>query len=1061
MPTPATTADTPSAPRIPDTPQPTSGDHVLFLAVLTCFFLSGFAALVYQTAWMRQFSVVFGTSELAVATVLAAYMAGLALGAAWAGRILPRVKRPILWYGVLEAGVALGALCVPIGLSIARFLQATMIGGQSELVHSGGLGQSTFYLITTFLIVLVPTTCMGATLPLLARHVVRRRDHIGPRIGLLYTINTAGAVAGTLCGAFILLPTLGLAGTVWVGIAANLCVFVVAALLARQAPAPVPVASPEMDSRAAARESVGDRRALLILPFIAISGSISFTYEVLWTRLLAHILGGSVYAFAAMLASFLTGITVGGAVASLLARSRQAAAVGFVICQIGIAVLSAWIFDSMDALPAAYLLQVSEAGASPQAVGANLTFTLLLPATVLIGATFPFALRILARSRENAAGASARVYSWNTVGAIAGALISGFFLIPHLGFEGTTRLAVAASLGLAAAASLAFLWPKQRLLTLTTCASLGLMALYHPTPPLKLLRHELEPAGDPAGEILFRAVGQSASVLVVDQTGTLEIRSNGLPEAGITPEGTPPFGRNAERFLTILPVLARPAARSMLVIGFGGGVALEAVPPSIEELDVIELEPEVISANRLIAPLRDVDPFKDPRLNIVLNDARGALTLTEKRWDILVSQPSHPWTAGASHLYTAEFASLCRDHLTPDGVFVQWINAGFLNPELFASVGATLLDTFEHVCLYRPVPSMLLFLASDAPLQAESDLARTGAPISADPEYWSRMGVSDANELLALLALDEEGLRTLCADGIVSNDNRNVLAMSSGLNLPGALHMESTWAMLAPADPLLRAGSTLRAQLGNAIRPFSLQRAVGAVSPLRAQALGESLQAAPEPAERLYYQVGSLLPAAGRGAPGTESLQALANSWTGIPQLIWKGWRALGRGRHEALHALDEPLNQVAPSSAWHSHAMQLRAHLRLSVPDVKVESALEAIESLDRAIIREPAPELLALRLEAAAQAQWPKGIVATLRELMVWLGPAKEGLSPAALQDLYASLRPWPARLSALRNMWDTSPDAELIGALDELHNQLIDRLPAQPQAPTQSEEPSQLFR
>ena len=205
-----------------------AGRSGVFLAVLACFALSGFAGLLYQTAWMRQFSVVFGTSELAVVAVLASYMAGLAAGAAAAARWIRRVRRPVLVYGLLELGIAVSALLVPLALRAARGVYVWLFGGRPELPEAGLVTHWIFFLIASFLILSVPTVCMGATLPLLTRHVVRRPDQIGRRVGLLYATNTAGAVAGTLTAAFVLLPRVGLQTTVWAGVGVNLLVFVIA-----------------------------------------------------------------------------------------------------------------------------------------------------------------------------------------------------------------------------------------------------------------------------------------------------------------------------------------------------------------------------------------------------------------------------------------------------------------------------------------------------------------------------------------------------------------------------------------------------------------------------------------------------------------------------------------------------------------------------------------------------------------------------------------------------------------------------------------------------------------
>ena len=209
-------------------------DSFILVGVVTCFVLSGFAALLYQTAWMRQFSLVFGTSELAVAAVLSAYMGGLALGAGLAARYVKRVTRPVLVYGLLEAGIAVSALGVPLLLQLAGFLYAAVLGGQPAPVDASGLGQSFFYLVVAFIVLLIPTSFMGATLPLLTKYVVHTDEQVGSRVGMLYATNTVGAIAGTLVAAFLLLPRFGLMGTVYFGVAVNFLVFVLAAALARR-----------------------------------------------------------------------------------------------------------------------------------------------------------------------------------------------------------------------------------------------------------------------------------------------------------------------------------------------------------------------------------------------------------------------------------------------------------------------------------------------------------------------------------------------------------------------------------------------------------------------------------------------------------------------------------------------------------------------------------------------------------------------------------------------------------------------------------------------------------
>ncbi len=423
---------------------PSRASGGLFALTLACFFLSGFAALLYQTVWTRQFSFVFGTADLAVATVLAAYMGGLALGAALATRLAARVARPLFAYGVLELVIALAALLVPIAIRGSTALAVVLFGTGDAPPSATGTALAAFYLAAAFAILLVPTVCMGATLPLLARVTVTSEEDLGPAVGALYACNTAGAVVGAVVAAFVLLPALGLGWTVRVGVAANVAVFVLAAVAARRTPILVSVAPPSPLSRASA----------LVLVVMLCSGITSFTYEVVWTRLLGHVLGGSTYAFATMLATFLAGIALGAAAAARLATTPRRALRGLAVAELAIAAGSLAAFRVLDALPA-LALRVG-AGRDPAAIGnVALAALVMLPSTLAIGATFPLAVRALARGRDDATPVSARVYAWNTVGAIGGALGAGFVLMPLLGYAGIVTAAVGVNLVLAGATALA------------------------------------------------------------------------------------------------------------------------------------------------------------------------------------------------------------------------------------------------------------------------------------------------------------------------------------------------------------------------------------------------------------------------------------------------------------------------------------------------------------------------------------------------------------------------------------------------------------------------------
>ena len=965
--------------------------RIVLAGVTACFVLSGLAGLLYQTAWLRQFSLVFGTSEMAVATVLAAYMGGLAAGAAVAGRYLTRVRRPILAYGVLEAGIAISALAVPWLLTGASALYASVLGEQPTPPDAATIGQPVFYLVVTFLVLALPTGCMGATLPLLTRYAVRSDREVGPRVALLYAANTAGAVAGTVIAAFVLLPGLGLNGTVWVGVFVNGLVFVVAACLARSAPvmhAAEP--GPAADGSAAAFESKSSfsNRPGWILPLMLVSGANAFLYEVLWTRMLAHVMGGSIYAFATMLAAFLTGIALGGGLAGRVAAQRDRAAIAFAVSQLAIGVLSIGVYAWMGPLIP-----------TDQTTGRMALYAVMvmLPATFFIGVTFPLAVRILARDESEASVGAARVYSWNTLGGIAGSVLAAFLVIPALGFEGSIKLAVVVNCGLALAAAAFLARRKPGYAVAAVTALVAALLAYHPTRPQAVVSNTgfALNYGGAAREIFYR-VGRTTTVLLLEEGGYYYLRTNGLPEASIASKGSVP-ALEPEKWLTALAVTARPNARDMLVIGFGGGVALEGIPPSVERVDVIELEPAVIDANRALAGARNIDPLDDSRINLIINDARNALRLSTRTYDAIVSQPSHPWTAGASHLFTREFVASAKSHLNAGGVFVQWMSSEFVDESLLRTLAATLLAEYANVHLYQPSAQVLMFLASDASLDTEIAVAQSGRPFAADIMHYGRLGMNGVEDLVAALAMDQAGVEDFARDAPISTDDDNRMATQSrsrgdGLPLPRLLELFRAY------DPLLRRGSWVYSRLGNdldfgyltrrLIFLGQLQRAAQMADLIpdtstrleihgllhaatgKAQLADEAFRAAlvarPGNAQARYHVIENHIGAIGRGeAP--EDIRAIVAGLSGSAAALPLGWAANVSGDWASLAQLDAELAQSEITDAWYPEAARLRAKWRTRVSADPKRYSFDAVRLIDRALVLVFDRNLLLLRSAAA----------------------------------------------------------------------------------------------
>jgi predicted membrane-bound spermidine synthase len=981
----------------------------------------------------------------------------------------------VLTYALLEIGIAVSAIvAVPALLWLANVTLQALFGNQPAPPDGDHAGTTLFYLLSAFVALAMPTTLMGATLPMLARYAVSEESQIGRRIGLLYAMNTAGAVLGALITAFLLLPELGLTRTIWVAATLNGIVFILAVALARrvspkpaakgyslggeewvpgslQPPPPAPAAPPPRRPRTpvwTTRPGTG-----WVLPLMFLAGAVAFFQEVLWTRMLSHVVGSSIYAFGVMVASFLSGIALGGGVGAAVARTRERAAHALALALIIAAAAAGAAYLSLENLlpsQGGLLQNVRPVLGFSMPLNALFSGLLLLPMTLAIGMTYPLAVRVLARDADDAAPASARVYAWNTVGAILGSLAAGFVVIPAVEYEGAIRVAVLASAALGIVAFWALVPPAGKparfaVASLCVLATAG-GAWFRPQPPLKLLVTSPLDVGD-SGRVIHYDVGRSASVIVLTRDGGLTLRTNGLPEANMDAPGTAPRF-HGELWLSPLAVLARPDARDVLVVGYGGGVVIETMPPSVQRVDVIELEPEVIEANRATAHLRKRNPFNDPRVNIVINDARGALRLTSRRYDALISQPSHPWTAGASHLYTREFVALAHDHLNPGGVFVQWMNVNFMDEALMRSLAATLLSVFDELRVYRPDPTTVMFLASDSPLSIEQRLADTGLPLRSAPLHYARFSINTAEDLASALVLDTDGARKLAFGAPLITDDDNRIATSNVFEKARGMTGDAAGRLLAAHDPMQRADSIVYRRLHESLSFPYLARRNGVFVVFdhsqadrlarMSQILGQNADG--EYARAFYYRatrqvtrsqellrlaiddypqaealrlefLRGWLPALANGSAPPE-IADLARELSPLPAAVLAAARHAVKNEWEQLALADARLAEIPWTHEWHTEATELRVlwRLRVTSPEARRGYADEAVGLLDRLAVMNPTLNLHGLRARAGLAANRPDVAVESIA------GFAKLGheivrggvTPPAALREDAAALLP-----------------------------------------------------
>jgi spermidine synthase len=849
------------------------------------------------------------------------------------------------------------------------WLQRALVGQQRELPAIDQLGGISFvYAGCAFVALALPTICMGATLPLLTRHIVQSDLQTGHRVGLLFTANTVGAVAGALVTTSWLLPALGLTRTIWSAAAMN----VIAAALAFT----VSQTTTRRRTGFAAAWAAASRASFSrppaptwILPLMLLSGAVALLHEILWTRLLSQVLGSSLQAFGLMLAGALGGLALGAAVGSGFARDRRIATVSFVVAEVACAVAAAVAYHFVGALPSSTL-------------GA-------IPIAFFSGATFPLAVRILAKRAEDAAPAAARVYAWNTLGAILGALLAGFVVIPDLRFEGAIQLAVWCSVLVAVGA----IWLLQSPGLPMAIGASGIMVigmtLFRPSPPTELLR--ASPLRlDPSGQMLYYAVGKSSSVLVLGQNGSLAFRTNGLPEAVVETRNAAPHV-SGEKWLLPLAVLSRAPIESLLVVGYGGGVVLEEVPDDIQHIDVVEIEPRMIDANEATRGLRKNMPLADGRVRVVINDVRSALNLTQRRYDAIVSQPSHPWTAAASHLYTREFMTQARNHLSDGGVFVQWLNVSFLDESQLRSFAATVLDVFADARLYRPDPYTLIFVAS------------TGSDHYRPPEgnAFPAVGINTPEDVLVALAAEGPALRRLSRGAPIITDDRNRMAIvSAGA---GSLTPEATDRLLAPFDPLrvpnpafqrsylarrlamlgardrlgvLASATDPQSQMGYEVNAVRL--AADGDSDAAQDMIQQGLARYPQSEDLRYEYIQPWLTRLARGTAPKE-ITAQAAKLTHSAAAVVRGTVLASQHRWDDLRSLDNSLNEAGWRDPWKLDAVLLQVQWRSQEGRQRGDEALKLI---DEAIAARPALALYAARVQSALAAKRSNVVVESIWE-------------------------------------------------------------------------------
>src|SRR6266516_1747217 len=773
-----------------------------FTLIAICFVLSGATALIYEVLWARMLGLVFGATTLAVSAVLAAFMGGLAIGSALAGRFGARAKRPVRWYGLIEIAIGLYALFVPLLFRGIDHVYA-MVWQQ---LHPESYSFAGWRFLLSSLVLIVPTALMGATLPLLSSALARSRQHAVAPVTRFYMLNLSGAIAGTIAAGFYLLPWFGVRATIYFAAAINLAIGLAAILVDWKQSLDVgsglnySATEDDADERLVwdTGQSQQDDATGFWTGCAFVSGFVTISTQVAWTRVLAMVIGSSTYAFSIVVALFLLGLALG---AYLISHRKDSVALRRRLFRVEV-FTAASLFVSLivvNAIPAQLIKTgfkfhlASWPGLLTLQI-LSATVLILLPA-ILMGMVMPLVLVWASRARrETVAGRVGRSYAINTVGAIAGSLATAFVLIPKAGTRFTILFATSLSLIIA-------LWAyrpshesadkalRQSLaigLTLTIIVMVFVLAPRLNLADLSAGAYDSyvrglakSRSGVPDDEemnqgqgpemhrLLMYREGPTATVSVRQDWGITSLAINGRTNASDHDD------MPTQVMLGQLPVLIAPRVNKGLIIGFASGVTAGSVlQSSIGSLECVELEPASVYASRYFEHVNN-HPLFDSLVRLIIDDARTYLRVSPARYDMIVSEPSHPWVPGVANLFTREFFELGRERLNDDGIFVQWLQIYQLSTESLRSVLATYQNVFPHVMVFRVEGATkgkdLILLGSRRPLTLAYVSERMREPrIGAD---LARVGIKSEQDVRTWFICDETQLGPAVAGAVINTDD--------------------------------------------------------------------------------------------------------------------------------------------------------------------------------------------------------------------------------------------------------------------------------------------------
>lgn len=746
--------------------------------VLLLYFLSGATALVYQVVWSRMLMHVFGSTAIALGTVLAAFMAGMAIGSWLIGKKADKARHCLRLYAYLEIGLALAAL-------VSHLLLSRIAPAHLALHEMFGFSDAVFGVIRfllAFSLVMAPTILMGATLPVLARFLVNRRSKVGINLSTLYAINTFGAVTGVLVTGFYLIGAYGVHIPVYIAVTANIVIGGVAWLVSLRigdSPLVEPATMSSSDTgQAGERSTVDPYIYRMILVGLGISGFTSFAYEIYWTRSLVFILGNSTYALTTMLSAFLSGIAIGGYLVRFALRyiSDRVITFGFIQVMLGLfsaLALPLLFFISDPQSLNRYLLGTSEQAFTLIFSSFGVAFLVMLVPAILIGATFPLAGQIVVRDLQKTGSSVGGIYAINTLGNVLGALMPGFILLSLLGIQKGILLMALLNVGLGFVILFLAVTRMQRnpawRYVLPAVVILSILAMSRA--PLQF-QFPSDGERDYFRTMFYREGPLATTRVYVDpRAGVKHMSVDGIVIGGT---GNVEY---KQLLLAHLPKLLVDDVSNELSVGLGSGILAgeSARYPGVDTITAVEIEPGVVEGAAYFAE-ENLGVLENTRVKVEIDDIGNFLRTSSDEYQVVsADEKTADSFASNGFSYSREYYELLREHLAPGGLAAQWVPAT-LPTRQYRMVLKTFTESFPHVQLwfffpaYKRGPFNTILVGSNERITLDYNHIRR--ELGENRKVFSslvRYGLTSADAVLSQYVADERILRPAVADALINS----------------------------------------------------------------------------------------------------------------------------------------------------------------------------------------------------------------------------------------------------------------------------------------------------